>query len=42
MCRRGSSEPIQKRVRAMGAESAVERTFTTPEEAIEVAFATPR
>ncbi len=26
----------------MGAEDAAERTFTTPEEAIEAAFATPR
>ena len=41
-CRRGSSEPIHRRVLAMGAEDAAERTFTTPEEAIEAAFATPR
>ena len=40
--RRGSSEPAPRQVRSIDVEAAAERTFTTPEEAIEAAFATPR
>ena len=38
----GSSEPVPQRVHSMDEQAAVERTFTSPEEAIEAAFATPR